>query len=691
MSLANIESRRELKGLVDNQSSRATYKKAVKALVKDYTSVEFVDAMRNKYQDSIVKTQETLVSFMDIFSDMGLKSIEDYYNYPKPVGKNQDWNLYNAAQTVFRLQLRIEALQVDADQFKTNTNTMLKVLVDMFAKTDRDTVILNSLVNKVARVWDCPVDSAAIHLSMWCETGLMDYSVTTNEATGAREHMYKLNLNVDEVRSVYLNTSDRKLRFGEVDSVEGRDILIKKKYPYEFIIEANEAQEAIDHINDCRMKLVLPEEKLIDVAKRKVFGNDCSENVKLSEPWHLRVLAQATGHYNLIHKLGNEFRVTHKADGVFRLYDSEDFFSPQQGEFIREYLEFSEGEVLNDIGRRWIKLKIAGQNGYGKVTESVALQAFADHWDEWSNIDKNTHLFDILNSEEETGYMLELDAQSQNYGIYGLCTGDTSLTDMAGYHPLQRLDIREISATIMNSKLGTVMWTKSLLKPSIMTKAYSAKYKTLMFGSGYDEANGEVKQKGRAIPLMSVSDKSKEDTWAAFSETMEAVVPRVLRVMEDIEEKAKRNNNDVVEWIMPDGIKCQIAMQEIVETELCWVDANGKMHKAKHHSRVMNPKAGVTAHAPRYIQSIDAYMLRLVAKMLKALGIAFTAVHDGFITHPNYGDILCECYRKASVIVWEKNLLSNIVNQTMNCKVNYQAKGTMNKEYIENSHYTLWI
>ena len=673
---------------IDNKRSRAEYKTALKSFINETITDEVVESVIstfNRYNSTLAEV------YLEIVDALGFEPKVDMEkpNASKDV-LTRDWDEYNLNTQGLYVQVAIEATKPDIVT-KKSVKHLLKVVIDKFASNKKDEIIFNSLLPQVGNVFKCGAELAAVYLEVLNTTALVTRKLVTNKDTDKKEHMFSLHLDLAELQSVYFQTSDRFVKFSTIDSVEGKNICSRKKYNYQQEM-VGEAAESLDYINNQSLSFSedFGEKEIVTHVKKKLFG-DAWETSELSEPWQRRALQDAINEYKLIKELGNKFSTDHSTDGVGRMYDKSNNYGVQQGSYLRQYLEFSHKEKLTQQGKREVELAIACHNGYDKSTEEEAREGYKLYQDDWRQLDdrENQRLFSILDSGEATGLMVEQDAQTQGVSLFALGRGSMTGCVMTGIVGDDiRTDYYGLLSSQLNSRLNTNVWDRASVKYPFMTVGYSAKWKTIMYGSKADEEFLAAEVRGKVIPLMATSDASEEDTWNAFQKTMYHIAPFMMNTMKKIEELAKKGTQQVIEWTMPDGIKAQVAMQETKEETIKWVDINGKLHQAKNHKRVLNAKAGVTAWAPRIIQSIDAYAVRYVARKMEDINAPFVAVHDGYITHPNYVQDMRDFYKEALVDIHERDLLLNIIHELTGVK--YSVKKEVTSEDIMGGKYAIW-
>lgn len=666
---------------LDLARNRKSYKKAHKELLNLVFTEELYISINDTYKGNYIALVLSITKMTEATDKLGYTNLQQYLDHPKPEDKaaRQLWIDYNNCQGVFYGTLKSDLKTIS----KRDAKEILGVFLDVFANEKRDTIIANSLMVKITRALDITEDVAMQHLDIWSTTGIIThkYVQSTEEKL---EHRYQFNIDIKHLREVAKYTSKRNIKFTEPKEINSNLCIIKK---HKYIQPLSDTSiTGIQHMNATAFHLNMTQEELEQAIHMELFGLTDTTSV-ITEPWQEEIANAMRSEYNLIMSTGNTFYVDHATDGAMRLYTNSNYFSVQKGSWMRKHLALDE-EQLTFSGKIELKRYIAMECTKGKLTYKQADEAFIKHSQEWKEQGLCQREFNSL----DTGYsniLGQQDSQSSNYQIYGVCLGDSDILSHTGINGDYRSDFRDVVSHLMNQDLQTTIWTKDNLKPAAMTKGYSAKYKTLMFGSNYDEEFGIINPKGKAIPLMSVSNRSAEDTWEAFNTAMHTTMGKALRAMTVIEKAGASNTKTVIQWELPDGQIAQIAPQLNNKHLIKWASANGKVHTLTHHTSLPNPKGATTALAPRIIQSIDAYIVRRVSYILESMNIPFCAVHDEFITHFNYCKQVREVVRNVLLEIFESNLLSNIVTQITGKPVNFQNKIDKPKirSMIESSQY----
>ena len=709
---------------LDEMRDSARLTKAISARASVVITKEVSDLMVDSFKGcnivgvkkyaSIRRALEGADKTMDLYEISTLEEPESWTRAQKLKKSKAEIAAHSAEWARWKLLTALPLLRNNYDlsnkmigkkKFAKGLNKTYKALLTLSIRAKKNIgFIQNSCLNSVARANDF-IDSpladewASFYLDVLVLMGLLRIDTVWNEETDAHEKMvHVLDTELPKLRDIKRATSARFVKLAPPVSVleTDKDIVIKKRYPYVQPIATH--GDAVDILNGVDLELLMSKEELDSYIWYKVFGrfgeqevnfDSLKNNEKMAWVFDLREDMHREYDYITHDDIGNVFNLTRDSDGVARYYEKSEHFGFHQNTKMRHAIGLKNKLLLDENGKRTIRLEIAAKMGYDKVTGRVAYRAFFKNQDEWRKDEKVKHLFAILDKPyAPTGHLTELDAQTQGTQVYALLGGSMSLAVISGlYGDTFRSDGYISLSDEMNFRLGVDVFTRSACKSPFMLSNYSAKYKTLMFGSKYDEESGLVKGANwKQVPLMETAFKALDedgnqiytmddtkDIWVAFRDSMKKLTPRAIAMMESIEKAAKVSPLKVVDWVMPDGVQASVAMQKTIEKHINWISPDGKVHTLKHHKTILVAGSKATAWAPRIVQSVDAYILREMTRRLNALGIELVAIHDAYLTHPNFSHIVMRIYREVCADILDMNLLSDIMFQITGSKFDFQA------------------
>ena len=691
-----------LKNELDKLRSRVMYTSAISTVAAGIVHEEFVDQFDQVLKASGLSLDEVYADVMAVTSEADKAlTLEQMATaeYPEKMTTEEliaaakadkDFKTNRSAEFARvdlikkRLDIKLafevtsEVVKMKRKKRKQALNKVIKAILSKEAEQKKaNGVIINALFNAVMNAFKLDNEHyAAYMLEVLKVQGIIDIKNVFNEKTEAHDKMVKCLIAKEDMAdlvSLERKTSRRNVVFGGVDEVEeGDSVVLKHKFAYDQ--PADPMLDVLNIKNDTEFEFIGALDDAERLAARKLFDADKFESVSWdkieNDPerlWMLNELNAMATDIELTKQFGS-FSIYTDTDGVGRMYERSDRIGLMQNSLMVHMIEFGNKHVLDSNGIKAMKLVIASKMGYDKVTAFKAYRAFKKHEQEWRDAGECEREFHILdNPDEPTGYMVELDAQTQGTQIYALLTASAELGSVSGLFNNLRTDAYAKLAEYMNFFMNVDWWTRFSVKSAFMTKLYGAGYRTLMFGSKFTDEDPEIKVEGKQIPLMHTANSNgvtdTKQVWVAFQKAMKALAPRALKTMEVIEKKAEKSSLEVIEWTMPDGVKCSVAMQQTFEEHINWIDPLGKSHTVTHHKRFLVPGSKSKAWAPRIVQSVDAYILREMVRRMDALGYDIATKHDAFFMHPNAVFTAMRVYNDIVIEVLEMDLLTDIMQQ----------------------------
>jgi len=687
--------------------STKRFKVATKELVSSMSQSESVAKWNDMLSAAHIVQSKRVLELIEALEGVNLDMVtkpealaKDACEDEKTQSRN-DWNLYTLSEALNAAQVSIWAIHNMQELGQKGLRKALNVVVSAYGKSVRDNVIANSIVGGLSKIVDGDINDGMALAELLSAAGYINLGTArTNE--GHTEFVFSVNADCKELRRINKFTSARSTKLFAIEPVSG-NISIRSKFAYAQDIEP--VSDVVDYLNNVSIsfKADISEDAIIEIARNAVEDEDGSK--LFDESWKQAIKQDYLNEFEIVKSSGNKFFIPRQTDGVGRLYEQSKF-GFHQGHAHKELLELTNKEVLNEDGKWAMRQMFAELEGFRpegkKPTEEQAEIFFAEMTN--TNVSKEgQELLNSYYSDEATGMLIEVDAQTQGPGLYGLLTGDERLCyNTAIIGSTERTDMYGILANAMNSRLSVTAWNRGNCKTALMTKGYGAGYKTIMFGSGansdYNMDTGEYtihSGSKKAVPLMETAETvgitNTMPVWSAFKKTMQIIAPAMLETQAMLSNIQEGLGQSVLEWTMPDEIVASVATQKTEESHAKWIDGKGKVHSMAHHTRALDD-SNTTALAPRLIQSIDAYILRQVARKLASQGIELVAVHDGYLTHPNHTKSLMTAYKEVLAHVYEIDLMTDILSQLMGREISSVRKNSsITVEDILASKYSLWF
>ena len=664
----------------------------VRAALEDFKSTKRFKSAISEECTTLANDNETkwltLLDAITIVTDLKLAQIAQVLgdrlgdDFVKPAevteGMSEEEKLSRKeAFTVYNLQSRYLLLGVKSAVVaelkvggKKLLNKLLAPVITAQARVKQDILIVNSVIKSVGR--SAKTDSHEVAMAVLSTLEGLDIFTLNRIKTleGHFEIELKFTDDRKELKTIHSQTDGRFPNLF-VTKIAG-SIVKRKKEAY---VQSIVGLDPIDYLQSIPLCL----KGGVDIEEAAQAATDYSIKEEdgtsiMDADWKHRVHQEYLDGFNVINTFGKVYD-NYGTDGVARVY-SESRFSIQH-KATEHYLEFANKQVLNEVGKKYIKILIVDSDKYKidgvKPTEEEALEYFELHKNELAV--KFPDLFSRLESSEPNGFVMEVDAQTQGASIYGACTLSLPLLTMTGLiGDSFRTDLYLALAKKLNAQLGTNAYTRDNVKTALMTAGYGAKKTRILVGDGtVNMKTGEytVIQKGKKqVPLMATANKAGITdvvvVWTAFEKAMKILVPHMLEAQAKLEYLAGKNvDTNIMEFTMPDGVECSIIDSKTETRQVEWIDNAGNKHSVKHAYTVPD-NGNVTSAAPRFIQAIDAYILRVVVRIMASLGLDIQVNHDGYFVHPNDVDTVREAYRLAVIDVMERDLLTNIARQAFN-------------------------
>lgn len=703
----------QLRDEVASFKANSNLKKAVKSASSEYVN-SIVEEYPTYLEAHSINIARRRVELLDGITAEELEApLVEPDTLDKKTASQSELDAHSHAWAVYRIKEALILLDIKEEvitKLQTGGKKLLSKLVQLFlskyAVYKKDHVLINTVVNSAGRAVDTDTNEIALSvISLIGGTGLF-----------TRDHIQGADGGLDTV----LIFDDTK--YGHLKDIASR---VDGMFPELFITSVTKSivkrkraayEQGINGIDDVvnylqRQKLVLVDGDVEDMAleaTRTMIKDEDGDSV-IDAPWKQRLLNINTDAYKAIDAFDGMYD-QYGTDGVARIY-SESRVSIQH-KATHNHLEFANKKALNSVGKKYVKLLIVDKEGYkidgNKPTEEQALEYFDANEAEIAT--RHPKLYTMLKSRKHTGFILEVDAQTQGPSIYGMVGHHFNLLNMTGLiGDSYRTDLYLSLARYLNKAIGQDIFNRSNVKSALMTKGYGAGYKTIMFGDGdIDSDTGDFTIKAKSvkqIPLMETAQKHGiTDTkliWTAFMKAMKTLVPEVLEMQARLELLASNHKGNIVSCVMPDGAEVSVIDQKMEKRVVKWIGSDMKVHRVTH-ARMVPDYDNTKSLAPRFIQAIDAYILRLVVRHMESLGLSIQVNHDGYFVHPNDVEHVQEGYRLAVLDVMKRDLLTDMCRQAFGAGIpSFQAKRirlgreVISLEYlmlqVKNSKYSLWV
>lgn len=367
----------------------------------------------------------------------------------------------------------------------------------------------------------------------------------------------------------------------------------------------------------------------------------------------------------------DRFYISYEADTRGRLYSTSNYLNPQ-GDSYQKSMFIGEPEVLTEDGINALKISIVNEVYSDKITREDALVWFDLNE---GNLQLTTPLSQVYYQDylaakagRPVGSILHQDMTNSGLGIYSLLGKDEKGALLTNLKNIGKLaDAYKALADALNKVLGITNLNRHTVKKAFMVFLYGSG-KALLTSEDIDDERYKHLLQAIEIGLGTTIDIDK--VWVKFQEAMFEIAPAAIQLMELIYKFKKEDSH--YRWVMKDGFICdiQVMNKTAIEHKGFSISIDGKTHTHTIHTiEQLKDNKYDKSLAPHIIHSIDAYILREIARRCAKLGLPLYTIHDSFGTTPNYYFELNEVVRQVLADVLEMDLLEDILSQMDSAKL----------------------
>ena len=365
-----------------------------------------------------------------------------------------------------------------------------------------------------------------------------------------------------------------------------------------------------------------------------------------------------------------------------RAYPIPAFLTPQDTDFGKSLLRFSEESMMNREAEDWLAFQVATTYGLDKATMAERLVWTSENYQLISRVALNPidNLPDWEGAEEpwqflaacdefyhcvikrdrnHTGLMVATDATCSGLQILAGLARDKSTAELVNVVPSDKPQdaykvVAELSRPDIPERLREV-WDRKCTKRTCLTIPYNAKP-----FSNRSYIRDALKEKGIKI--------EKEDltqTVKAVREAMNTVVPGPMAVMKWIEaevSKAINRGDKELHWVTPSGfVVTQRLMKKHVERLQLQLLGTCAMSVATKDTDEVDKSRHKAATAPNLIHSLDSSLLCLSTIRFDA---PIATIHDSVLCRATDMSCLSSLVRETYMHLFaEHDFLTDFANQ----------------------------
>ena len=344
-----------------------------------------------------------------------------------------------------------------------------------------------------------------------------------------------------------------------------------------------------------------------------------------------------------------EYYIPWSFDYRGRAYPIPNLLTPQDTDFGKSLILFSEGAKITKKGMDWIKFQLATTYGLDKATMQERLEWIENGenrelvhrvWSDpigniadWENADEPwmflaacVEWYELYyEHRDHTHLPVAVDATCSGLQILAGLAKDASTARMVNVIGSEKP--QDAYATIASRSMEAIPdrlkphWDRKVTKRCVMTIPYNAKP-----FSNRSYIRDAFKEKG-----VDVDKEELTQCVSAVRAAMNVVVPGAMRVMKWIETEVTRRikeGHDEIKWITPSGFEVTQRLMkhksQIIQTQLMgkcqlWVQGAEAGVDLKHHKN---------ATAPNLIHSLDASLLHIA---LTSVNFPIALIHDSVL------------------------------------------------------------
>ncbi len=346
---------------------------------------------------------------------------------------------------------------------------------------------------------------------------------------------------------------------------------------------------------------------------------------------------------------GKDYFIPWSFDYRGRAYPIPNLLTPQDTDFGKSLILFSEGAKITKKGMDWIKFQLATTYGLDKATMQERLEWIENGenrelvhrvWSDpigniadWENADEPwlflaacVEWYELYHEHRDVTYLpVAVDATCSGLQILAGLAKDASTARMVNVIGSEKP--QDAYATIASRSMEAIPdrlkphWDRKVTKRCVMTIPYNAKP-----FSNRSYIRDAFKEKGVDVDKEELTQCVK-----AVRAAMELVVPGAMRVMKWIETeiaRAIRDGADEIKWTTPSGFKVK---QRLMKTAKSTIESQlmGRVRiSIAGAEKGVDLKHHKNATAPNLIHSLDASLLHL---SVMSTNFPIALIHDSVL------------------------------------------------------------
>jgi hypothetical protein len=580
-------------------------------------------------------------------------------------------------------------------------------------------VIVNSIIPEVIKVTNRPKETVMNFIQCLSDAGLLPLDkesyTKADDSAGAIDWMVTPDFkDTEDLYTMERATSKQNVTVSNLPEItKDSHILSQRAWRYEHKEQPQPFYDILTWFQDTRYSFrdgvteadireaVL--DIILDSAALSRYNSvlaisGVEEADKTLQNWQVIEIARYILEFQRIMEHGNSFVMKRFLDSANRVYD-ETMFKFQTSSKLKDLLRFA--DTFSYSKEDWDEVKhacVVTQTGKFATQPKRAVAYYNKHHKEMlaEYGDSKGYHAAISRPNEPTNIILFIDATTQGTQLYGAITADSELLLQGGAQYIEDLDSFEKAyaklATELNDALTEELndplaeefkvincFTNDNVKSLHMTSLYNVGKNRILTGKGFklteDEASDSWEldieyetsssKLGKLQPLLKTVREAglsinQDRLFEIFQRVLNKIAREAIRAMKDVNNLVCKRvpNKTIYEWQSIDGVWNQYAMTKQIKTELHWVTNKGHEHQLAYHETILEAQASWRGVAPRWIQSIDAWLVRFMGRKCQEAGYPLALIHDSYGAPASAMKQIREWYREALCIIVDEDLLN---------------------------------
>lgn len=365
-----------------------------------------------------------------------------------------------------------------------------------------------------------------------------------------------------------------------------------------------------------------------------------------------------------------------------RVYPIPALLTPQDTDFGKALLRFSEEAPKNDEAGKWLAFQVATTYGLDKSTMEERLQWAADNGDlisriavdplgnrcDWEAAEEPWQFLAaceeyyncvLTQNRQTTGLPVAVDATCSGLQILAGLARDESTARLVNVFPGEKpqdayLAVAEEARTLLPGRLAALL-DRKVTKRTVMTIPYNAK----------EYSNRQYIKEALKEKKVEFSYEDVQKITKAVVASMNKIVPGPMGIMKWVNDQVRealKSGKTELQWTTPSGfvVNQRLMKPNIIRVRL-QVLGSCKMNVADGETDDIDKNRHKAATAPNLIHSLDASLLHIA---FQEFNNPFTVIHDSVLCRATDMGILNHVVRDAySRIFARQDYLSQFAAQ----------------------------